>query len=99
MRKTVKAGQAVVFVDANGVPHDALLTYLWPANIKELPERSTGTNQEAEYDTAIVMLMVNLVIIKDEAHHDYYGNQIEHQTSVGHKSQATAQGYFWHERE
>lgn len=73
-------GQGVIYVDKYGKARDALVTNWW----HQSPERP---DSEAS---------VNIVFISDDVQKDdTYGRQLERETSVVHKSQQSAPGFYW----
>lgn len=73
-------GGGVIYVDAVGKPHNALLTAVWG----EVDE-TNGTYPG-----------VNVVFVSgDETKDDPYGRQIERDTSVVHKGDQYAHGNYW----
>jgi hypothetical protein len=81
-KKSVKTGDAVVFVDPTGRSHNALVTQVWG------PETYPDDNG--------VHPSVNLVWVEtDPKYKDQYGQQIKHDTSVVHRVNQAAHGMFW----
>ena len=73
-------GQRVVYVDKYGKPRDALVTQWWHQS-KEVPDSDAS---------------VNLVFISSDVQKDdTYGRQLERETSVVHKSNQSAHGFYW----
>lgn len=76
----VKIGDAVEFVDELGVQHHALVTNVFDNGDPE------------KYPTPAI----NVVYVsQDEAAGDQYGRQLVRKSSVTHKSNQSAHGYFW----
>ena len=79
----VVIGDAVVFVDALGKPHEALVTAVHG------PYEPVGDGGQPS---------LNVVYVSDdEKKYDSYGRQIERETSVVHRSSQPAHGMFWQE--
>jgi hypothetical protein len=86
--KTVKNGDPVVYVDHFGKERAALVTQTW------------GKDGTKEYDPANACLSINVVFVTDNpAETDSYGWQTKHDTSVPHKSNQSAPGNFWFQRD
>jgi hypothetical protein len=96
----VGVGDSVIFVDAVGVEHDALLTEVWRQSESIL--EWVRENQPEQYDNMVKHLetpSVNLIIIsKDDKKSDTYGRQIERHTSVVHEVNQAAHGMYWKEK-
>jgi hypothetical protein len=97
----VEVGDVVVFVDAIGHEHDALLTAVWRNSWENLELIRENHSDEvyqkclAQYHTP----SVNLVIIStDETKKDQYGRQIERHTSVVHRINQFTHGMYWKEK-
>lgn len=73
-------GETVVFHDARGKAHDALVQVVWKPYPGQ-PENNIGLNV--------------VHVSSDENKTDQYGRQIEHATSVPHASWAVAHGMYW----
>lgn len=85
MKREYVTGQAVKYVDAYGVTHDALITKWW-----------NGDNTIEAYLSQYGDPGCNLVyVVKDEAKTDSYGRQIIRETSVIHKSRQPAPGNYY----
>jgi hypothetical protein len=75
----------IVFVDAHGVEHSALVTIWW-----------TGNREVAAYRSENGEPGCNLVYVSsDDTKTDPYGRQIERFTSVVHKTKQAAHGNYW----
>lgn len=86
--KTVNNGDSVIFVNSRGEHRPALVTQTW------------GKDGTKEYDPAEAHLSINLVFVTDNpAETDQYGWQTKHETSVPHKSNQSAPGYYWFQPE
>lgn len=73
-------GQAIIFIDRHRVPRPALVQAWWP-------QMNQGGTVPAG---------CNLIIVSDDPkREDRYGRQIEHETSVVHKSAQPAGGNCW----
>lgn len=82
----VAIGDAVVFVDELGKPHEALVTAVHGAY-----HPPGGSDAEP-------MPSLNVVYVSgDELKYDSYGRQIQRETSVVHRSSQPAHGMFWEE--
>lgn len=90
MERRYEIGQTVIFVDAKGKAHDALVTAWWMQ--PGLDHRSCNTGVPTE-GTSVGCNVVYVVSEPDKA--DPYGRQIERETSVVHKSGQTAPGMYW----
>lgn len=85
MDRKYEAGQTVVFVDAEGIAHNALVTTF------HYGYSSIEKHKELHGEPCINLVFTS----KDEAKQDSYGRQIERHTSVVHKSHQWANGMFW----
>jgi hypothetical protein len=75
-------GATVVWVDEHGLPRPALITAIH------------GT--EREHDGVTHYPCVNLVTTtKDSSKTDPYGRQIERHTSIPHRLEQSAHGFYW----
>ena len=84
--KPVGIGDAVIFVDARGVEHTALVTCIFGDF-----EHCDDTHGEHRTGPSL-----NVVFVSDDpAKYDTYGRQIERSTSVVHGSDQAAHGMFW----
>lgn len=93
MTRTVKIGQAVIFIDEQRVEHDALVTMTWgKTEWDDEKPLVSDTSEKTNWPTCL-----NLVyVLNDEARSDQYGRQTRHVTSVVHESlQQSAGGYMW----
>lgn len=85
MERNYSTGQAVIYVDAYGVKHDALITKWW-----------NGDQTIEMYLSQYGDPGCNLVyVVKDESKTDSYGRQILRETSVIHKSRQAAPGNYY----
>ena len=87
MGRQYKPGQHVIYVDAYGQKHDALITKWWH-----------GDNEIQAYLSEYGDPGCNVTYVsKDPKKTDPYGDQIERDTSVIHKSKQAAPGrcYMW----
>lgn len=75
----VKIGDSVTFVDTHGREHSALITVVH------------GSGYGPENQPAVNLLYVS----DDENQKDQYGRQIIRSSSVCHKSNQGASGYYW----
>ena len=76
----VKITDVVTFVDATGVPHNALVTAVF--------EGAQGEETPPSVNVVYVS--------DDSAEHDQYGRQLaERVTSIVHKSSQSALSFFW----
>ena len=82
----VSIGDAVVFVDALGKPHEALVTAVHGDY-----EAVGGTADDPKPSLNVVY------VSDDEQKYDSYGRQIQRETSVVHRSSQPAHGMFWTE--
>ena len=74
-----KLGQHVIFVNAHRKPQDALINIWWIG--------MQGKDQKPG---------CNLIVVSDDPKRDdSYGRQSEHFTSVVHKDNQPAGGYYW----
>jgi hypothetical protein len=95
MGKTYYIGQPVIFVDALGERHDALVTQWWALSKDEKGVLSYGP-PSAEWLAVNGAPGCNLVFVAPGGDRsDSYGRQIERSTSVVHKSRQPAPGMFW----
>lgn len=77
-----EVGDAVIFHDAYGKPHNALITCVH------------GSFEHSFRDHGIPC--VNLIHVSGEqAKQDQYGRQTEHSSSAVHKSRQGAHGNYW----
>ena len=77
-----KRGETVIYHDAFGKPHVALVNEVWSL--------ASHAQEEEELPT------VNLVYIStDKTKQDAWGRQIERDSSVVHKSNTSAHGNYW----
>lgn len=97
MQRTIKKGQAVVFIDPSGVHHDALIT--------------TNHSNMASWDDELPLVgypkgpgdagfnwppCINVVyVVDDDKRVDQYGNQTVHMSSVVHETVNMAGGNCW----
>lgn len=80
--RTYELGQHVFYFDEHGKKHDALITTWWAS----APEHIAQWGAPG----------CNLVLVSgDPRKTDNYGQQIEHHTSVVHKSKQSAHGRFY----
>lgn len=80
--RTFEVGQVVVWVDEHGDQRPALLTAIH--------------GDEHQHEGATHYPCCNLVFTSgDDAKTDPYGRQIERQTSVPHKQEQSAHGWYW----
>ena len=85
MEREYRVGQPVIFVDAFGKKHDALITTWWNG-------QQTIESYLSQYgDPGCNLLYVE----SDELKTDSYGRQIVRQTSVIHKSKQAANGNYY----
>jgi hypothetical protein len=77
-------GEAVIFHDSYGKPHDALVTSVW--------NRWANTQDEGKKNVGLNVVYVS----PDESRIDSCGRQTVHATSVVHADQAVAHGNYWH---
>lgn len=78
--RTLKPGDRIIYCDEVGGNHEALVTCVWDNGGK----------------TFCTLCCINLVIVNpDEKMQDEYGRQIIHKTSISHKSQYGAHGFYW----
>lgn len=75
----VKIGDTVVYADAEGVEHHALVNAVWPGEYGS--DQPPGVNL--------------VYISSDPKKTDNYGVQIERRTSVVYKSSQPAHGNYW----
>jgi len=81
MDRALEVGSQVVYVDAKGIAHRALVTHVWRQMADASPDNQPGCN---------------LVYVSgDAAKEDPYGRQLERATSVVYKSRQPAHGFFW----
>jgi hypothetical protein len=81
MRK-LEIGSSIIFVDAHGLRHNALVTIVW--------------EQVDHYRSDAGEPGCNLVFISgDPDRKDSCGRQMERQTSVVHKTKQPANGMYW----
>lgn len=86
----VQLGQAVLFVDARGVKHIALVTGIWA---KTGRQERRGRRMIVESDE---LCPLNLVFVSgDEARYDIHGRQLERAQLVVHRSSQPAPGNYW----
>jgi len=85
--KQVEVGELVVFLDANRVQHNALLTAVWG-------EHRIGNGFDGKpYES---WPCVNLVfVVSTDDKQDQYGRQIQRETSVSHFAGSQAPGMYW----
>lgn len=85
MERKYEIGQHIIFFDAYGVPHKALVTIWWmgPVEIKDYRAENGEPGCNLVYVT------------QDPRKTDTYGSQIEHATSVVHQSKQNAHGFKW----
>ncbi len=82
---TINVGQPVIYVDENGVAHDALVNQVWM-------EQPSYTDGKTDHDKP----GINLVRINpDSTMDDQYGRQLLRETSVVHKKYQPANGRYW----
>ena len=80
-KKNPVKGDVVMYVDRVGRKQPALVTNVF--------DYATA-NGPAPFPT------VNLALIsQDEAREDSYGRQLERETSIVHKTNTTAPGFYW----
>ena len=85
MERNYVIGAPIMWIDEHGVPHHALVTQWW-----------TGNQEIREYRSENGEPGCNLVLVSsDETKKDQYGRQIEHKTSVVHKTKQSAHGWLW----
>jgi len=83
MTRIFDIGQKVTFVDEHAATRPALLTAI-------------HGDGEYEHEGKLYYPCVNLVFCSgDEAKTDPYGRQIERSTSVPHKHEQSAHGFYW----
>lgn len=81
MKKNPVKGDVVTYVDRVGRRQPALVTNVFD---------HVTADGIGPYPT------VNLVLILQDANReDSYGRQIEHETSIVHKTNTTAPGFYW----
>jgi hypothetical protein len=91
----------IVYVDPQGIRHEALVTAWWGTRVAEAPDTvpnrySVGDVYESPAYGQTGMPGCNLLFIaKDSAKFDNYGRQLERATSVVHKSRQTAPANYW----
>lgn len=84
MERKYEIGQHVIFFDAYGKPHKAIVTIWCMAH--QVPAYQSETGEPG----------CNLVYVSDDAlKEDSYGRQIERATSVVHTSKQNAHGFKW----
>lgn len=107
----VQIGDSIIYVDAVGKEHSALVTNVWgrfdpmtEAEADELISKWHGQNDPEAVVSYKATLMdvpttvpsLNLVFVTDdETQTDPYGRQIARNTSVCHKSAQAAHGMYW----
>ena len=90
MKRMLRIGMPVIFVDAERYEHDALITAIWG---KPEGEKYTLAHEGVE---RLHWPCINLVhVAKDESRDDQYGRQIDRPTSVVHQDQNSAGGFCW----
>jgi hypothetical protein len=81
-QRILEVGQSVIWVDEHGLPQHALLTAIH--------------GDEHEHEGVVHYPCCNLVYTSsDGSKTDPYGRQIERQTSVPHKLEQSAHGWYW----
>lgn len=81
MERSYEVGKHVVYVDPQGVAHDAVVTVWWSLDYYRKEGKEPGCN---------------LVYVSgDPAKDDTYGRQIERSTSVIHMGVQPAHGNYW----
>lgn len=88
--KTVQIGSLVQVVDEVGVQHAGLVTAAWGSNPNEAQSYDDSEGKQ-------VHLALNVVYVSaDENKRDCYGRQIEHSSSMMHRSAAGGcPGRYW----
>jgi hypothetical protein len=85
MNREYRVGQHIVYVDPKGQRREALVTVWWSGD-QRVPEYVSESGEPG----------CNVVIVSDDDQRtDKYGRQIEHETSVVHKSKQVAHGRYW----
>jgi len=85
MEKHYRIGERVIYVDKYAVPRDALVTIWWTG------QTAYKKDGKAEYEPGC-----NLVFVSgDPNRDDSCGRQTERETSVVHKSNQPAHGFYW----
>lgn len=81
--KRVSIGDHIIYVDRVGRQQNALVTAVW------------GQYEDGRFvddrGPTINLLFISL----NEAKRDDFGRQMERETSVAHKTNSTAPGFFW----
>jgi hypothetical protein len=86
MTRNIKAGDAVIVADEFGVEHDGLVTEAWVS--------ATGGQYDDQRGPAINVVFVS----GDEKKTDQFGRQIEHLSSVAHRSmKGECPGRYWYQ--
>lgn len=97
----VKIGNHVIFVDAYGKDHSALVTCVFSADERCMDEeyaKSIGMAKALTKEEIYRTTSINVVlVVSDKTKQDSYGQQIERFTSIVHESQQQAHGMFWKE--
>lgn len=85
MTRKYEVGEHVIYFDAYGKPHKALVTIWW-----------MGVTEISEYRAENGEPGCNVVYVEsDPLKDDSYGRQINRATSVVHKSKQNAHGFKW----
>lgn len=83
----VRVGDHVRFTDQVGRTHDALVTAVHGGNV------NLGDDEAYLEDRP----SLNLVWVNDDPeHYDQYGRQIKRDTSITHRGDQAAHGFYWH---
>ncbi len=83
MERKYRVGEHVVFVNQVSVPRDAVVTIWWSGKPQYAPENPNEPG-------------CNLAFISgDPSRDDPYGRQMERETSVVHKTNQPAHGFYW----
>ena len=95
---TLKIGDNVIWYDRYGRPRPALVQAIHGDETMKRYDRYVNPHfPDMEPKSGIVGApSINVVIISDNPDKsDSYGRQIEHETSVPHREDQRAHGYFW----
>ena len=100
MPKSVQVGDPVLFVDALGEPHPALVTAVWGGFGSYTQEESDhnvelGGSPLPVGDSKPIPSLNVVFVSSDASKQDQYGRQTEHETSVVHQSLQAAHGMYW----
>jgi hypothetical protein len=97
----VKVGDHVLFIDAYGKEHGALITCVF-APAEDLMDseselfKQTSMEKPMTEEDYLASTSINVVIVSaDDSKEDPYGRQLERHTSIVHESRQTAHGMYW----